>query len=334
GFIYNFPCANPNSFTFGTLDNRVTLANLPALSDERKQSRMTESVRETRAEHSANELHASKGAATCFTERKSSPERPFEDHRNTPEQDNKKEETVETTLVNKQAHKPREKTTGETPEEKPPSTSTDDAKRSQEPADQHRRRWHGLRSQKPTTPISQTGYSLTAINGPRPKPIKPNRRRLDQTRRGDWLLKTWKHLRHRIDTRRTPSQPDRLRLETPSEPSNRASFRRISYPATKHLPSRWSSTESVIGQTALSSGPPTLLTPQSQLTSRVGGLIDGELHLLLRSHPHYLVSTRADKNKTLTELSPLTPKFPTGSKPAAWSYCNLHPPETRRRRRS
>lgn len=66
--------------------------------------------------------------------------------------------------------------------------------------------------QKGTKPINPTGYSLNAINGPRPKPYKPNRRRLDQTRQGGWQLNTWKHLRHRIDTRHTPPQPGRLRL--------------------------------------------------------------------------------------------------------------------------
>ncbi|KAH0914335.1 hypothetical protein HID58_028781 [Brassica napus] len=38
---------------------------------------------------------------------------------------------------------------------------------------------------------------------------------------GSWLLNTWKHLRPRIDTRRTPPRPDRLRLETPPEPPHR-----------------------------------------------------------------------------------------------------------------
>ncbi|KAL0669946.1 hypothetical protein Bca4012_032650 [Brassica carinata] len=53
--------------------------------------------------------------------------------------------------------------------------------------------------------------------GPRPTPLRPDRRRLENAHQGSRLQDTWKHLLPRIDTRRKPLQPDLLRLETPPE---------------------------------------------------------------------------------------------------------------------
>ncbi|KAG2302336.1 hypothetical protein Bca4012_060649 [Brassica carinata] len=93
---------------------------------------------------------------------------------------------------------------------------------------------------------------------------------------------TCKHLNPRIDTRHTPLQLERLRLESPPEPHHRINTSPDLIIRFNRLPLRWSFNDIVIGHTEFSRR-----------------YINGELSLP-RSHPIYPLSTRADKNNNQT----------------------------------